>query len=248
MQYRDLSIIPIAEEYMVVACDSAAAIGEKEHDMINVPAEVTGAHCIRVPLLELLSIGAEPFLVINLSGNEMKPTGEKYLKGIQSELDKAGYSNMPINGSTEENISTTMSSIGITVLGKARHQQLKWKAVQRGDVVFQIGRPYVGEALLNHFDVIVSYDDIKALLEFGDAISEIVPVGSKGSWNEAMQLAQVNQLTFQPIADNRIEAMCQQSAGPSTTVIVAGERKLQCKLEETFENVFIIGEMVREDE
>ncbi|UUX33347.1 hypothetical protein [Fundicoccus culcitae] len=243
MQYRDLSITTIADEYIVVACDTSSAIGEKENDMISVPAEIASAYCVRGPLLELLCIGAKPLLVVNLSGNEMKPTGEKYIRGIQQELIKAGYPNLSINGSTEENMLTTMSSIGVTILGRSSQEQLKWKSVMPGDIVFQLGTPYVGEELLRHFDDIISYDDIKKLHQWGNRISEIVPVGSKGSWDEANQLAQMNNQIFRPMKDDVLKAMCEQSAGPSTTVIVAGKLELYQDLCETFKDVFIIGEM-----
>jgi len=243
MQYRDLSITSIANEYIVVACDTSSAIGEKENDIISVPPEISSAYCVRVPLLELLCIGAEPFLVVNLSGNEMKPTGEKYIRGIKKELIKAGYADIAINGSTEENVITTMSSIGVTVLARAGHEQLKWKSVQEGDIVFQIGIPYFGEELLSHFDDIISYDDIKKLHQWDELVSEIVPVGSKGSWNEASQLAQSNNLVFQARNDKNLKAMCEQSAGPSTTVIVAGKPALYSKLIVAFKEAFVIGKM-----
>lgn len=248
MQYRDLSIEKLADEFIVVACDSSAGIGEKKHDVLNVPSEMMSAHCIRVPLMELLSIGATPFLVVNVSGNEMKPTTENYIEGIKNELVKAGYPELPMNGSTEENIETTMSSLGVTVIGRAKSTQMKWKSVQSDDVVYQIGIPYVGEELIDYLDEIVSYQDIQKLHQFGSLISEIVPVGSKGSWNEAEQLAIVNNLEFKAVTDNNLKAMCEKSAGPSTTIIIAGSRSIENKLRENFKHVFKIGEMEDIDE
>ncbi|XJS10924.1 hypothetical protein ACF3NG_01280 [Aerococcaceae bacterium WGS1372] len=248
MQYRDLSIEKVADEYIVVACDSSSGIGEKEHDVLTVPSLVMSAHCIRVPLMELLSIGAEPFLVVNVSGNEMNPTTKKYIQGIRNELIKAGYPELPMNGSTEENMETSMSSLGVTVLGRATSNQMKWRSVQAGDIIYQIGLPYVGEELISHFDDIVSYDDIKLLHQLRHSITEIVPVGSKGSWNEAEQLAQVNKLKFKKVLNNNLKAMCEKSAGPSTTIIVSASPNIESKLREYFKHVFIIGEMEELDE
>lgn len=243
MQYRDLTIQSLGREQLVIACDTSAAIGHKVNDTLDVDPKLTSAMCVRVPLLELLSIGAEPFVIVNLFGNEMKPTGEQLLKGIRSELVKAGYPDLEMNGSTEENMETTTTSLGVTLIGKALEDDLLWKRVKPRDVVYQIGYPYVGPDLLQHREEIVSYDDVRWIQSMGELVSEIVPVGSKGSWNEAEQVAKMNELSFIPSDDSELESLCTQSAGPSTTVLVVGKVELLQSLNDRFKHVFVIGEM-----
>ena len=89
-EYRDLSILPISKgKSLVIACDSSAGIGKKEHDAVEIDPAITAAFCLRVPLMELLCYGAEPIAVIDLIGNEYAPTGERMLKGIREELARA---------------------------------------------------------------------------------------------------------------------------------------------------------------
>ena len=120
-EYRDLSILPISKgKSLVIACDSSAGIGKKEHDAVEIDPAITAAFCLRVPLMELLCYGAEPIAVIDLIGNEYAPTGERMLKGIREELARAELSNITLNGSTEENMFTKTTSVGITVVAETK--------------------------------------------------------------------------------------------------------------------------------
>lgn len=43
-EYRDLSILPISKgKSLVIACDSSAGIGKKEHDAVEIDPAITAA-------------------------------------------------------------------------------------------------------------------------------------------------------------------------------------------------------------
>ncbi|NLN15929.1 MAG: alpha-ribazole-5-phosphate synthase, partial [Firmicutes bacterium] len=77
-QLRDVTVIDMADgSLLVVACDSLGAIGSKENDLVKVPGYVVGRMTSRVALLEVMSTGARPLVLINALAVEMTPTGEE---------------------------------------------------------------------------------------------------------------------------------------------------------------------------
>lgn len=218
--YRDLTLMHLSDEQtMVVACDSSAAIGYKPSDHIHVDPFITARFCVRVTLLELLSFGAKPLMLTNVIGNEWMPTGKRILEGIQCELERANLSHMLINGSTEENMQSSMTSIGITMIGLMHPHDCIMGMLTTGVHILQLGKPYVGGEVLTHMEEIFSYD-IVCTLRKQQGVLEIVPVGSKGILYEAEQLAQNSHLTFQ-VNKNIEKTSLIKSAGPATVLLIA---------------------------
>ncbi|MCY3035446.1 hypothetical protein [Aerococcus sp. Group 2] len=258
MKYRDLTLLAIdemfpigltkqrtEEDYLVFACDSSASIGEKANDQLASPNPLTAQTALRVPLIELRAVNAEPVLAFYLVNNEMNPTGLAYQEGFQAELDRAGFPHIQVNGSTEENMLTTMSALGIVLMGKAQNAKGLWiRRVVSGDRVFQLKRPRCGQAVLDEMDKLVSYQDIDRLLSRPDLVHEICPIGSKGALNEAGQVADCNQLSFK--ANPQVEGLSihQDSAGPATALVVVGTDQLGSFLKEHFDEVYDLGVMV----
>lgn len=244
VNYRDLTMLPIDDErYVIFACDSTAGIGLKEYDTLKIAPEIVAQMCIRVPLMELLCLNVAPVITFNLVGNEMNPTGQRILAGIHQELKAANFDHILQNGSTEENMMTVTTGMGIVLAGTANVRDLLWKKVRSHDQVYLLGIPYVGAELINNFDKIISYQDVH-LLKQQDAIHEIVPIGSKGSLNEAEQTAKANQLKFVPMTeDHTSRALATKSAGPSTAVLVVGLEEILPFLHTHFNDVLNIGYM-----
>ncbi|WP_243686039.1 AIR synthase related protein [Lentilactobacillus rapi] len=118
-QFRDLSLVKLdAHNTLVIACDCSAGIGEKRFDEVLIDPAITAAYSVRVPLMELMCFGADPVTVVDTIGNELQPTGERIIWGIQQELKRAGLAGIPLNGSTEDNMQTQTTSIGVTVVAK----------------------------------------------------------------------------------------------------------------------------------
>lgn len=236
-EYRDLSILPISKgKSLVIACDSSAGIGKKEHDVVEIDPAITAAFCLRVPLMELLCYGAEPIAVIDLIGNEYAPTGERMLKGIREELARAELSNITLNGSTEENMFTKTTSVGITVVAETKAGKENFQ-MQQACSLLQLGQPYVGEQVVKNRETIFSYPLVKALRSEPGVI-DMLPVGSKGIRYEAELMAKDSE--FQ-IHFSEVENLdC--SAGPATVILIAVKSEQEADITSRYSELKKIGE------
>lgn len=245
MKYRDLSLISVTNDWVCVqACDTSAAIGNKLHDLVQVSPQLTGQMATRVVLMELLCLGVKPQLINVLSGNEMEPTGALFNQGVMAELTRAGLTETEINGSTEENMETTMTCLGITALGLAQKHLLRMGKVQAGDWAFQIGLPLVGQDVVDRQEAMVTYQDLDWLERtLQDELHELVPIGSKGSLSEAFQVAEVNQKTFfiESHLSDLATQQIYQSSGPATSILVVGPALVEEKLLGHFQHCLKIG-------
>ncbi|MGL4607001.1 MAG: alpha-ribazole-5-phosphate synthase [Eubacteriaceae bacterium] len=214
--YRDLSIIEFPDFLLISACDSTGGVGEKPGDSLKVPTKYIGMFATRVCLFELLCCGGEIIGISNTVACEMEPTGKAMINGIEEELGKAGLLGLPINGSTEENFSTTMTGFGVFVLAKA--PKLRVTKSVSGDCVICIGKPkFGGDLILENDPEIASYEDLNFLINC-DGVNEIVPCGSKGILFEAKNLGSLYHLDFVP---QKNPLNIESSSGPSTTVIAS---------------------------
>ncbi|OCL26144.1 hypothetical protein U472_09005 [Orenia metallireducens] len=213
---RDISIIKLdANKSLVVACDSLGGIGSKEYDKIKVSSRLVGKFTARVALMELLSSGATPISVVDTLSVELKPTGEEIIKGMKEELAKVGIDEL-LTGSTEENIKTVQTGIGVTAIGLININELRVGTSQKEDLIVAIGLPKVGNEVLADLNQVADLDLVVELLEL-EYIHEILPVGSKGVLYEAQLLAESNGLQLS-LLENKVDL--QKSAGPATVVLV----------------------------
>ena len=244
--YRDLTIVPKDNDTsIVIACDTVASYGMKSNDTFYCTNILLAACCMRVTLMECLSLNATPTLSINLFGVEMNPTGMELLEGIKQELSKAGYPNLLMNGSTEENIVTSSTSVGITLLSEVKNSELLFKKAVKGDYIVHIGQPYLGQEVVDNFNKMVSYRDIERLKSFGKDIKEICPVGSKGALYEAKEIAEHNQLMFKLNSDiSSDNEILFKSAGPASTILVVASEHILEKIKNDFENSLILGSLL----
>ena len=232
-RYRDLTVMNLGKNSLVFCCDTSSSSGEKPSDYLNVSPELTARYCLRVALLELLAVNVNPTMTFNLIGNELNPTGQRMLEGIQTELNLAGYPETLQNGSTEENMPTPMTSVSVLVVGEALNKDILIQRAEAGNLVLQIGRRSVGPEVLEFEDKMIQYEDIKQLRAIS-AVKEIVPVGSRGVLYEAETLAECNSLKFD-LEDSLIgDSDLIKSAGPATTVLVAVEEGIADSLLERF--------------
>lgn len=244
MQIRDLTIVPLPnEQYIVTAVDISAAIGEKPCDTLRVPPELTGKMAARVALLEVMASGAEIIAVNDVVGAEMEPTGRRVIAGIQEELQLAHLGHLELNGSTEENMATMQTSVGVTVIGLASRSQLKVNHIKKDALLFGYGEPRMGNELLEKPDLEVTYDFITELVKRDDVL-ELVPVGSKGILYEASHLAQLNDCAFIEKAQC-LQSWLSKSAGPATTVLIAVDYEGANAFMQAFPNAYILGRLIK---
>ncbi|MBO0457316.1 hypothetical protein JZO77_11295 [Enterococcus hulanensis] len=240
-EYRDLSILPISnDKRLVIACDSSAGIGEKEQDVVPIDPAVTAAFCLRVPLMELFCYGAEPIAVIDLVGNEYLPTGKRMLEGIKTELAKADLSHLPLNGSTEENMLTKTTSLGITVIAETSAEKENFE-MKEACSLLQLGQPYVGETVVRNQHKIFSYSIVKTL-KMESGVLDMLPVGSKGIRYEVQVMAEGSEYQVEFLEEKEIDC----SAGPASVILLAVKKAQEEDILTRYPELKKIGEFKKE--
>lgn len=215
---RDIEAVKMDDHnYIVIACDSAGAIGDKEFDVVKAPPELVGALTARVAILELLAVGSNVKMLSAAICCEPEPTGRRILNGINEELKRLGNSEMPIAISTEKNFLTSQTGVGVTAVGTCEASKLRIGCSRAGDIVHCIGIPKIGNEIEGAEDEqIVKAGDIEVLLSTA-GVNDILPVGSNGILKEATLMANVSGKQFK--ADMDIKLDMKKSAGPSTCAI-----------------------------
>lgn len=215
---RDVEVVAINKTQLLVAsCDSCGAIGMKELDAYKVSWDITGRLTTRVALLEVISTGAVPQMLTVAISNEPYPTGDEILRGVKDELESAGLTTLPMAISTEKNITTHQTGLGISVIGVAEKNKFRIGTAQPGDGVYCLGLPKVGPEVNDPEDSeIVQAKTVQLLLEIS-SIHDMVPVGSKGIRWEAEQLASTANSRLLMNANCVLDL--EKSAGPSTCFI-----------------------------
>lgn len=240
---RDINLVELDKDnFLVIACDSAGGIGPKKHDRVKVPAELIGAFTARVALMEVISVAAEPLSIVDALAVEYKPTGEEILNGIKGELKGIGLdSRIAVNGSTEENIETSQTGMGVTVVGMVNRDKIKIAAGQGGDILLAVGLPMVGKEVLANQEKAADLPILQQLLGFR-GVHEIIPVGSKGLAYEAGVLSRSARLRLKLRDDSGLDL--QKSAGPATSLLIAVERGLYARLKtEINKPLTVIGKL-----
>jgi len=233
---RDVEVVSINNaQYLVASCDSCGAIGMKELDEYKVPWTITGRLTTRVALLEVLSTGAVPELITVAISNEPYPTGDELLRGVNAELESAGLKTLPMAISTEKNMKTQQTGLGISVIGVAEKIKLRIGTTQPGDDVYCLGFPKVGSELINSEDPeIVQVKAIQVLLEIS-SIHDIIPVGSRGIRLEAELIA--STINTRLDVDSACPLDLDKSAGPSSCLIFSSS-SLASLSSEVLDHVF----------
>jgi len=226
--HRDVNFIKINEsEFIVTSCDSCGAIGLKKNDVVKVPYNVTGKYTARVCLMEILSIGAKPIgLTVNIC-NEPSPTGEEILRGIKDELKEIDY-NIPITISTEKNMQTSMTALGVTAIGIVNKNDLIVNKISAGDYIYVAGIPSVGNEVIKNRKIISSTKTVIKTLGLKN-IKEIIPVGSTGIRGELNKLMNSGNLKISLIENAKIDI--NKSAGPSTCIIIISNGRIKDKFD-----------------
>mgnify|MGYP002509688450 FL=1 len=219
---RDLSLIHLYREIsLVCACDSNASNGEKQNDMHPNSYEESAVSVLKVPLMEVLASGAFPFLIVNNLCVEMNPSGEKIIQAMKAELQRCRLlERVAFTGSTEDNMETSQTGMGVTVIGLLDHRKSRLGKTRNGDAVVCVGIPQSG-VRVPYSERDESVCDLKTMMELTECsfVHEILPIGSKGTLYEANQLADTCSLNFVPLENQEIDLM--ESAGSSTAVLVS---------------------------
>ena len=248
MKYRDLNLIPWDNmTYLVVSCDSSGGIGNKSCDVVKTSPRNLGFYTAQVALMEMLSIKVIPMALSNTLAVEMKDTGKEILQGIFDalallELDEK----VEITGSTEENIKTCSTGMGITLIGKMGIKDWIRPRTHEYDLAVVAGLPHVGEMVIDSDGSgLFNLSMLKNLLD-KDYIHELIPGGSKGIIHEIKELEARENLAFKNWNNNAIDLHA--SCGPATSVLITIHKEDLEKLREDLDiPLFIVGDFIRED-
>ena len=220
---RDISVCPIEGGlFLVSACDSCGGIGEKELDEVNVPAALVGKLTVRVALMELISVGAAPKLMTVSLSTEPNPTGKEILKGIEGELNSIGLNQLPRTISSEKNIKTRQTALGIGVTGICQKDELRVDRSLPGDYVYCLGKPKVGMEITSTEDPEMTTLKHVTELSAVSNIHDILPIGSQGIEKELQQL--ISRRGFR-LTDMTHNLDLQKSAGPASCLIFSSPDK-----------------------
>ncbi|RYL88137.1 ATP-binding protein [Sporolactobacillus sp. THM19-2] len=229
---RDVSVIPLTEdESMIVAVDNSGAVGMKAQDEVQVPYAVVSYFAFRTAVMECISAGGHPFIVIihNFCGND---AWAELVTGVKKGLKELNFMDVQITGSTETNFQLKQSTIGLTVLGKKAMGGVEVPLNIKKQRVAVIGSPLVGEAVRDRPEEIAS-------LHLFDSIAQIsgvtlFPVGSKGI------LYELNQAFSENMNDRQVQTDVDimQSSGPSTCFIAIYPKKLEDRIQSEAGSLF----------
>ena len=230
-QFRDLTLVGLPGGLVqVLACDSNASIGEKPNDALAKPHRATGFSAAKVPLMEVLASGASPLILVDVLCVEWDPSGREILEGIRASLASISLDIPIITGSTEDNMRTTQTGVGIVVLGIARTEDLRLACTPAQSEVLAVGVPHNGASHPYQEDDpdIARLSTVMALRQLAD-VHEILPVGSHGAAHELRLLAETNGLQLVPSRTS--EFPLHESAGASTCVLATAPRGYAARVE-----------------
>lgn len=221
IRYGDLQLILFGSEYLVIACDSSGGIGNKEGDQLQVDPEIAGYYAAFVPLIECMAVRGEVISLIDTLSVEMVPTGERIIHGIKKAVSEAGCLAEQITGSTEDNIETKMTGIGVTVIGKVAKERVDRPLNSANKKVYLVGKPKVGqelfeEEILGKMGEVLTLEIMQRLIR-QPFIEQLLPIGSKGIVHEIQVLEKRYGHTI--TMDNK-EIDVNKSAGPATCLLI----------------------------
>lgn len=192
---------------LIVTTDNSGGIGEKPHDVVSVPNQVTAYFAARVTLIEQWSAHADPVSVLihNFTGPD---SWALYVSGVEDVFKEANIDVPVITGSTETNMELMQSAVAVTMIGKQRFIE------ESGELEWYVyGTPLVGNEVIERRGEIASLELIKEAMNAG-IIHKVWPIGSGGILAEYRKLMDNQGISIQ--ADVDVLA----SAGPSTSVLI----------------------------
>ncbi|MFA5803944.1 MAG: AIR synthase related protein [Melioribacteraceae bacterium] len=242
---RDLLITELTEYFwMITTCDSDGGIGPKKQDTVFSPAYDLGRLAARVPIMEMLSSGALPVLVVDTLCVEMDPVGKEIIRGVRDEVSEAGLNgDLVLTGSTEDNVVTYQTGVGVVVVGFVEKKDFRPGRSFEGDLVVCLGVPKSAPEYKVHYadNGIANTKLIKQLNSF-DFIHDILPIGSKGISHEFRELAKSANLS--PFYYEGITLDITKSGGPSTCCLVSLQKnKLDLLKDKIDKPITLIGEL-----
>lgn len=222
---RDLTLLGIDDErVLVIACDSVGSIGPKPHDSYEASATVAAHFAVRVPLLELIAAGGTPEVIVDALSVELDPTGAEMIDEVRRIAASLGLGADRVTGSTEDNVPSTATGIGVTIIGSANRSALRPGTSRADDVVLCLGQPTSAPHDLVVVDDsrMISLTTLRDVLAI-DGVHDALPVGSKGIAHELEELATTAGLRVE-LAQHDLDPV--KSGGPASCVLVSADEQV----------------------
>ena len=222
-RHRDIQLIEKdAITYLAIACDVSASIGPKVNDRIQVSGETAGYYATTVPIIELISIGAKPISVTDTLGVEMQGVGEAVIAGVHKAMVEGEINPLCLTGSTEDNIPTTTTTVGITVIAELNKDLLEAYTPKEGEHIYVIGLPKMGAEFLEE-EIRGNKGEVMTIetamsIRRQESIGHMLPVGSKGIAHELQLLLEMYHLDMRWAKEITLDL--KKSAGPAGCMIV----------------------------
>lgn len=206
---------------ILTSIDVAAGIGILKEDKFFVEIETIAYFTTRVALLDILVVGGEPVSITfatSLSNNYY----EEIKAGILEALGEWSVEiNNQITGSTEDNFKTKQTSLSIMVTGLSRENRLNWLQANKGDNLFIVGDPVVGEEVLKNKNKIINPEVFQILME-DKSTKNLIPVGSGGALMRIKALMNKTGLKYNSLN----EELEKKSAGPATAILLVSDKDI----------------------
>lgn len=219
-RHGDVSILKMPTGHaIVVGSTSSGAVGPKEFDKVKVDGRFLGKFLARVALMDVIATGAFPLLLSLTLGVENEPTGKEISEGIKREARTIGLDpNQVLMENTEDNFPTVQTGAGLTVVGLANEDELRFGKTMPNDLVVAIGRPKVGLEVIAaeaHGEIA----DLKNVVQLNQRkyVHDIAAVGSFGIASEAKMMAYGVGRQLKLIEPKGLDL--NKSAGPATVVL-----------------------------
>lgn len=222
---RDLTVLGIDQErVLLVACDSVGSIGPKPHDRVEAAATTVAHFAARVPLLEVLAAGGRPEVLVDTLSVEMNPTGAEMIAEIRRMAVSLGLEPERVTGSTEDNVQSLATGIGVTVIGSAARSALRPGTSRPGDLVLCLGAPTSAP----HDDIVMDDRRMVSIQTLTDVLGvpgvhDALPIGSRGIGYEVQQLETSSDLEFVRACDLPEDPRFDfaKSGGPASCVLIS---------------------------
>ncbi len=236
--YRDALIFNLPDDqYLISTCDSCGSIGEKQHDVLKIPPKIVGNLTAKVAIMEALSLNAIPTQMILSISNESEPTANKVIAGAKDAINEVlsiwdyksiselnfrenpTSDNFPILISTETNMSTSMTALGVVINAISKAPKLDMPQI--GDNIYMIGIPSIGNEVIENQDKILNLNTLKHLIS-QKQIRQIIPAGSGGINAELLGI--LNNMDNKNIKFNILKDtygdLIKKSSGPATSALI----------------------------
>jgi len=169
------------------------------------------------PLPNVYPIGDEVVLIKEVTGIVMKK-GELPMQYEVMVINTETLFNIYHKLFKEKNVTHTF----VTVIGEVNKKAIRDKLPSRGQQVYLVGLPKMGQQLIEeeiegHYGEIITLDWVKKISKYPQ-IGHMLPVGSKGIRYEIETLAKTNGLGC--MLKSNLDIDLDASAGPATCMLV----------------------------